>query len=570
MTSKTTSLRAQSFPLGKSFSAGLHKKSRIFLVLCALLLVFLFLSSVRDSDDIPLEPHLLHGYRLTGRSFHHATYEVVQTKAIEDLLQKESTKMDGFVQCDRSHYRTDVCVARGDVRVLACRSPFHGSKCRDGYRILVFTNFAKEKVERVKPYTRKWEDNVMDTIDEVQIIRRRISRQPDEGIDRSRQHEFVSPGRRRRDGFDITPLQDMGSINVTDPYHKAVKQKRKQKSRKVRQGAHTRRDECDVHHEVPAIVFSTGGYTGNVYHEFNDGLIPLYITVQQIASAPGEVVLVILEYHPWWMTKYSQIIKQITNHEVVDLAGDKRTHCFRELTVGLQIHDELSIDSKASRGKPSMEGFQRLLHAAYGGVSADGRKQSTLRSTMLSSAIPANIQRPVPKLVIISRTRSRKLLNQRQLISLARGLGFSVKVLSPKPWTRMEDMYAELSSCDVMIGVHGAAMTHLLFMRPGSTFIQVVPLGTDWAAETYYGEPARKLGLHYVQYKISPQESSLWKHYGPTDPVLMDPESVNRRGWWETKRIYLERQNVTISLPDMAAILRSAYARAINVTLMQD
>ena len=34
---------------------------------------------------------------------------------------------------------------------------------------------------------------------------------------------------------------------------------------------------CDIRHltGVPAVVFSMGGYTGNVYHEFSDGLIPL-------------------------------------------------------------------------------------------------------------------------------------------------------------------------------------------------------------------------------------------------------------------------------------------------------
>ncbi|KAG0481227.1 hypothetical protein HPP92_012085 [Vanilla planifolia] len=30
---------------------------------------------------------------------------------------------------------------------------------------------------------------------------------------------------------------------------------------------------CDVVHSSPAVVFSTGGYTGNVFHEFNDGIL---------------------------------------------------------------------------------------------------------------------------------------------------------------------------------------------------------------------------------------------------------------------------------------------------------
>ena len=98
------------------------------------------------------------------------------------------------------------------------------------------------------------------------------------------------------------------------------------------------------------------------------------------------------------------------------------------------------------------------------------------------------------------------------------------------------------------MGVHGAAMTHFLFMRPGSVFVQIVPLGTDWAYATYYGEPASKLGLTYMEYKILPQESSLFLEYERNDPVLRDPDSVNRKGWEETKRVYLNGKNVKPSL----------------------
>ncbi|KAK7396898.1 hypothetical protein VNO78_18060 [Psophocarpus tetragonolobus] len=64
-------------------------------------------------------------------------------------------------------------------------------------------------------------------------------------------------------------------------------------------------------------------------------------------------------------------------------------------------------------------------------------------------------------------------------------------------WKRLAKIYRTLNASDVMIIVHGAAMTHFLFLRPGSVFIQVVPLGTTWAAETHYGEPARKLGGYW-------------------------------------------------------------------------
>jgi hypothetical protein len=121
-------------------------------------------------------------------------------------------------------------------------------------------------------------------------------------------------------------------------------------------------------------------------------------------------------------------------------------------------------------------------------------------------------------------------------------------VIRPERTTELAKVYRELNGSDAMVGVHGAAMTHFLFMRPGTVFIQVVPLGTDWAAGAYYGEPAERLGLRYVGYKILPEESSLAREYPAGDPVLTDPAGVGRRGWEVTKKVYLDRQNVRLDL----------------------
>jgi hypothetical protein len=45
--------------------------------------------------------------------------------------------------------------------------------------------------------------------------------------------------------------------------------------------------------DVPAVLFSTGGFTANVYHEFNDGILPLLVTANHFRR---RVVFVILEH----------------------------------------------------------------------------------------------------------------------------------------------------------------------------------------------------------------------------------------------------------------------------------
>ncbi|MCO5593490.1 hypothetical protein L7F22_047504 [Adiantum nelumboides] len=489
-----------------SVNAG-AKRNRNFLCLSTLLLVLLLASFLLRSSSYlalydPANQH--HGpLIITGRRYFSGA--VAEARGVEAGAQfgKHAVQADPALYCDRSHRRTDVCVGRGDVRVLG------GQQAERLYEVVVYggadNSHALEREEIVKPYTRKWEDSVMNTIDAVKLRR----------------------------------LHD---------HHKAH-----------------RHPTCDVQHSVPAILFSTGGYTGNVYHEFNDGLIPLFLTAHQHAS--GQVVLLLLEYHDWWISKYAEILAQLTHYPVIDLASDKRVHCFPEITVGLRIHDELSIDpSRAPHARaaaPSMAGFQSMLHAAY-------LPRLTVHLIKEDSNASNSFVKK-PKLVVISRRHgSRILLNEQQVVALAEEIGFAVQVLAPTPTTEMVEVYAALSECDAMLGVHGAAMTHVVFMRAGATFIQVVPLGTEWAAATYYGDPARKLGLKYVEYKVRPWESSLWQHYASDDPVLVDPEGVSSNGgWWETKRIYLEAQNVTVSLSHMTAILRSAYARATVTALRQ-
>lgn len=319
--------------------------------------------------------------------------------------------------------------------------------------------------------------------------------------------------------------------------------------------------KCDVHHDVPAVFFSTGGYTGNLYHEFNDGILPLYITSQHLNK---KVVFVILEYHNWWITKYGDILSELSDFPPIDFSGDKRVHCFPEAIVGLRIHDELTIDASLMEGNKTISDFHDLLDRSYWPrirslIEDEEREQAeaTSVSEVKTTFEKQDLRRP--KLVIVSRNGSRSISNEDEMVRMAEDLGFLVEVLRPQRTTELAKIYRVLNSSDVVVGVHGAAMTHFLFMKPGSVFIQVVPLGTEWAAENYYGGPARRFGLSYIGYKIQPRESSLHDHYSKDDPVLMDPDSVNRKGWEFTKKIYLDGQNVRLDLRRFRKRLLRAY-----------
>ncbi|KAJ4977730.1 hypothetical protein NE237_008510 [Protea cynaroides] len=425
---------------------------------------------------------------------------------------------NGGLLCDRSAFRYDTCLMKGDVRTLAASFsiinylPYvdHNEPAPLVDEIVGLEGVEEElQREKIKPYTRKWETSIMKTVHELDLI--------------------------------------------------------------VKKKDHLNRlHECDVRHSVPAIVFSNAGYTGNVYHEFNDGIIPLYITSRQFHK---KVVFVVTDYNNWWYTKYGDILSHLTNYPLVDYNQDPRTHCFPEAIIGLRIHDELTVNSSFMPGNESIKDFHDILDKAYwprikGLIQEEEMEaQLRLRSRLAlspSSPLPLEEVSLVPKswkptLVIISRTGSRAISNEALMIKMAEEIGFQVEILRPDPTTELARIYRVLNSSDAMIGVHGAAMTHLLFMRPGTVFIQVIPLGTDWAAQNYYGDPALKLGLNYIGYKILPRESTLYEKYDKNDPVLTDPESVNAKGWQFTKKIYLDGQSIRLNLGRFRKRLDRAY-----------
>ncbi|KAJ6778668.1 GLYCOSYLTRANSFERASE [Salix koriyanagi] len=229
----------------------------------------------------------------------------VATNNVNTKAYSCSSVSNGTICCDRSSMRSDVCVMKGDVRAHSASSSIflftsrYNSSAMNRVSSLVDKDEGFQH-EKIKPYTRKWETTLMGSIDELSLIAK--------------------------------------TQNFRIKHH------------------------CDVMHDVPAVFFSTGGYTGNLYHEFNDGILPLYITSQHFKK---KVVFVILDYHRWWIMKYGNIISLLSDYPAIDFNGDKKTHCFPEAIVGLRIHDELTVDPSLMQDKKSIVDFRNFLDRAY-------------------------------------------------------------------------------------------------------------------------------------------------------------------------------------------------------------
>ncbi|PSS13481.1 Protein O-linked-mannose beta-1,4-N-acetylglucosaminyltransferase [Actinidia chinensis var. chinensis] len=314
---------------------------------------------------------------------------------------------------------------------------------------------------------------------------------------------------------------------------------------------------CMVQHNAPALLFSPSGRlcTRNFFHAFNDGLIPLFITVHTIFPDDQDRVLLISGSCDWWARKYMDLLQSFSKHRIITLGNDTATHCFPSATVGLVGHGFMAIQSNLMANPKTLMHFHALLEKTYG----------QKRYPRNSHFAPPVFSKPRPRLALVSRSGGigRVISNQAELRQVAEEEGFEVIELEPKFETSLSETYKLVSPSHVMVGVHGAALTHLLFLRPGSVVIQVVPLGLQWTSEVCFGKPAKEMGLEYMEYEIGVEESSLVEKYERDNLVIKDPMALQKKQWsTEIMNIYLKEQNVKLDMVRFRKYLKKAYEKA--------
>ncbi|CAK8536643.1 unnamed protein product [Lathyrus sativus] len=305
--------------------------------------------------------------------------------------------------------------------------------------------------------------------------------------------------------------------------------------------------QCGVTHHRRALIFSGSGYTGNFYHDMNEIFIPLFITINSL-SPDEDVIPVIIDSKAWWLKKYDDLLSVFSpQYMIIETNNLTTTHCFPSAIVGLIKHGQLIIDPKLLPYPKTLFDFHAFLKSAY--IKND-----------ISLMYSDNTDRPL--LTLVSRKgNSRAILNQQEVIKLAEDIGFNVHALETTRDSSVADTYRLIHSSHVMLGVHGAGLTNLLFLRQGSVLVQIVPIGLEWASETYYNKPTRILGLEYVEYKVEANESSLSWKYGADSLVIKDPETF-RDGKWANQLVYLKKQNVIIDLVRFKKCLTEVYKKA--------
>ncbi|CAL5049678.1 unnamed protein product [Urochloa decumbens] len=308
---------------------------------------------------------------------------------------------------------------------------------------------------------------------------------------------------------------------------------------------------CTVRHEVPAVVYSNSGYCGSYYHDFNDNIIPLFITSRHLA---GEVQLLVSQKQRWWFDKYREIVDGLTNYDAVDLDadgdGDGEVRCFRRATLGLRSHKDLSIDPRRAPRNLSMVDFKRFLMWRYA-LPREHAIRTEEEEEEDGAAAPER-RKKKPRMLIIARRSRRRFVNLAEIVALAEEVGV-------REQARMAEASALVNSFDAMVAVHGSGLTNLVFLPMNAVVVQVVPLGRmEGLAMDEYGVPPRDMNMRYLQYNITAEESTLSEAYPRTHPVFLDPMPIHKQSWSLVKDIYLGQQDVRLNLRRFGPVLEKA------------
>ena len=282
---------------------------------------------------------------------------------------------------------------------------------------------------------------------------------------------------------------------------------------------------CHYNHTVPAVIFSSG-ILGNIFHEFNDIIIPLFITTSHFKS---EVLFILEDHDAWFVTKFSKILSRLSHYRVMNPAANATVHCFPGMILGIRYHDNLALNPRDILGGYSMRNFRQFLAAAYN----------------LNFAHVSQVVVKQPMVMLLSREKTRKFINEDEIVSMIQGLGFRVVVARTKDALNLDKFGNKINSCAVLVVSHGAGLTNELFLPIGAVMVQVEPVGVEWAASKYYGDPAGAMGVHYLRYKIEPEESSLVELYGRNDSDITDPESFYGMGY---RLARFEQQDIRVNV----------------------
>lgn len=244
---------------------------------------------------------------------------------------------------------------------------------------------------------------------------------------------------------------------------------------------------CDVTIEKPAFIMKLDA-TSNMYHHFCD-FLNLYGSLHANLSDPTgfttDVQILIWESYTYY-SPFAETFKAFTEHPIADLktfAG--KVVCFKNLVLPLLprmifgLYYNTPIVSGCENSGLFQAFSEHILHRLH--IPLKSHTQRKVRITFLSR-----------------QTKYRTVLNEDELLEeisgneqyLVNRVSFSYKM-------SFREQLKVTRNTDIFIGMHGAGLTHLLFLPKWSVLFELYHCEDP----NCYKDLARLKGVHYMTWE---------------------------------------------------------------------
>uniref|UniRef100_A0A8B9LGZ1 EGF domain-specific O-linked N-acetylglucosamine transferase n=1 Tax=Astyanax mexicanus TaxID=7994 RepID=A0A8B9LGZ1_ASTMX len=254
-------------------------------------------------------------------------------------------------------------------------------------------------------------------------------------------------------------------------------------------------NHCDLIIERPTIFMKLDAGV-NMYHHFCD-FANLYISQHLNNSFSRDVNIVMWDTSLFgYGDLFSETWRAFSHYDIIHLKTyDSKRVCFRDVFFSLLprmryglFYNTPLISNCQSEGM--FRAFsQHVLHRLN--IEQEGPKDGRIRVTLLARS-----------------TEYRRILNQQEIINALKTVAlFEVKLVDYKykDMPFLEQIRVTHNS-DIFIGMHGAGLTHLLFLPDWAVIFELY----NCQDESCYRDLARLRGVHYLTWqkpdKVFPQD----------------------------------------------------------------
>lgn len=244
--------------------------------------------------------------------------------------------------------------------------------------------------------------------------------------------------------------------------------------------------KCDIWIEKPTFLMKLDA-TVNMYHHFCD-FINLYASLHLNNSFSLDNNIIIWDSYPY-RSNFGVVWKAFTRNPVLHIGQFKgKKVCFRDLILPLLPRMIYGI----YYNMPLIPGCaQSGLFRAF--------NRHLIHGLNIKVTVPENQQ--LVRITLISRqTKYRRVLNEEQLVSALAAIdGISVAVHDFNHWMPFADQIDITANTDVLIGMHGAGLTHALFQPDWAVLFELF----NCDDEHCYKDLARLRGIRYLTWTDS-------------------------------------------------------------------